>query len=169
MAGSVVTTSIVIQFADEASADSYLSAEIDSREDGLNAGKSSFRPGDAPWILLYKDPALSITTVLTSGSLNQGSPFDIEIDEYITFGYSDSASLEKLPVGAPTLSVVAGSAPGLVWDGGTNVTSSDPHAVAVVRAVYTARAYPYQLSGATAPEVGVTEYPVVVVFIGTKV
>lgn len=169
---NIVTTSLVIQFEIEdggdgeiTASDLYLSAEIDSREDGLNNGDTSFQPGDSPAFLVFADPRLSLTFLTTSGSLQFVGGGDIPVDEFVTFGYSETASLEKLPTSGLSMSVVAGSAPGLARGEGTELTCTEK-AIAVVHARYNAAYNAYRLVGVPTLLDGEASFPVVIVIIG---
>lgn len=165
-----VTTSLVIQFADEAASSLYLTAEVDSRETadgGYNGGSTSFRPGDSPAFLVFRDPSLSLTFTPTSGSVSPLGQGTMQVDEFITIANSRSATLSKLPNSAPSLSVVAGSAPGMIYSGSTSVSTTED-CTCVIRAVYTTTFDAYRLSGVPLTLDGMSDFPVVVVIIGTS-
>lgn len=96
-----VTTSIVVQFS-QGGAGGSLSAEIDSREAGFNAGKSSFFPGETATFLVFKTPDVVLDEVsASSGSIGipvsdpHAGLFSVE-DEWITFAGVSEASTAKL-------------------------------------------------------------------------
>ena len=165
MAG-VVTTNIVVQFGSEDDADKYhLSAEIDSREDGYNKGKTSFIPGDSPYLLIYKSDELSLSFDVSTGGLSSRSSELIAVDDFVTFANSDQEDVSKPPSGGVTLKRIAGS-PGATI---SNMTISLPEPdVAVWKASYATRAYVYQLVGIPTELEDETSFPVVVFITGTS-
>jgi hypothetical protein len=93
----VVTASTVIQFDNQTDTSAIFSAEVDSRDDGLNLGKTSFSPGNDVGILLYKsrnvvldfyDP--SYGSLVSSGTVNYQTE-----DEFISFAGNNEVSLSK--------------------------------------------------------------------------
>lgn len=90
-----VTTSIVVQFSQN-SAGGSLSAEIDSREDGLNQGKSSFAPGDRAFFLLFKSSDVAVDSVVASGGSISSAPGGLyDVEEWLTFADATEANLSK--------------------------------------------------------------------------
>ncbi len=72
------------------------SIEIDSREDGLNAGKSTFYPGDKPYLLLYTGPNVALESSATSaGSLSYVGSVSWDETEQLIFTTEDTAQLTK--------------------------------------------------------------------------
>lgn len=62
-----VTATLVVNFgADAASNNDALIAEVDSRDEGLNLGKSRFLPGEDVWILLYTSKNVELNLPVTS-------------------------------------------------------------------------------------------------------
>lgn len=168
--GGVVTTSLVIQFGSEDDAAQYhLSAEVDSRDDGLNGGNTSFLPGDQPYFLVYYSPELSLTLQASEGTIVASTPQDITIEEYITFADAKEANLSK-PVKdgtTPTLeelSVVG--TPGTLQRTGQTLYYNTK-AIAVIKATYTTRAKAYQLTSTPTSLGGNTSFPIVIVITGT--
>lgn len=93
-----VTTSLVVQFSQSASADSgQLSAEIDGRDDGLNSGKTQFAPGDPAFFLVFKSEDVVIDTIESSaGQLSFVGTGYFEIkDEWVHFADTNEASVGK--------------------------------------------------------------------------
>lgn len=80
-----VSTSIVVQFSQNA-AGGHLSAEIDSRDTGLNKGNTSFIPGDTAYFLLFKSPDVIIDALAVSaGSLVSAAGGLYDVEEWVTF------------------------------------------------------------------------------------
>ena len=173
------TTSLTIGFQVAGAGDGQLAfkAEIDSRDEadgGYNKGKTSFRPGDEVFILLYRDPAVVVSHKLTTqGSLlYEGSEIISGVKEFVTFADSDSAS-----VGYP---VVSGS-DSVTWYGqdlgalsidnaSGNLTIADstglvsPY-VGVASVEYDTYVDIYRLTGTLVPNE--TEYSILTYFVGT--
>ena len=92
-----VTTSLVVEFdTGDEDTNSILLAEIDSREDGLNNGNTSFKPGDPVYFLIYKTPDAVVDGIfVTHGVVNPSgslSPRDLETN-YAQFIADDSVNL----------------------------------------------------------------------------
>ena len=100
----VVVATLNVNFAeDTTTTQGVLKLEIDDREEGLNAGDTSFEPGDTVGFWLFKDSNVTLNTavpVSTSGGVTGAGTGSKEIDEYITFSNSDSASLGYPPSGS---------------------------------------------------------------------
>lgn len=92
-----VKTTIVVQFSQQnAGGGSQLTAEIDSREEGLNAGKTSFAPGDSASFLIFKTPNVTIDSVQASaGGLTPLGNGLYAVDEFLNFADEAEASLSK--------------------------------------------------------------------------
>ncbi len=89
---------IRVQFGnpDGSNANGHLSAEIDTRSNGLNGGRSSFSPGETAYILVYKTDNVTISeTICSAGSLTAQGTTTVTVDEELMFEDSDSASLGK--------------------------------------------------------------------------
>lgn len=62
-----ITATLVVGFGEQSQSDNdILIAEIDSREDGLNGGKTRFLPGEDVWILVYTSANVTLNTPVTS-------------------------------------------------------------------------------------------------------
>lgn len=124
----------------------HLSAEIDDRASGLNAGKTSFAPGDAVWFLVYKSDNVQIDDVVPSaGSVEAGAPFAITLEQEVEFSDTNSGTIQ-----VPAESITA-----VLWYGnslGDPVLQSDKttlivptKGVGVCKVTSIATAYPYKL------------------------
>lgn len=93
----MASATIRVQFGSaESSAAAHLSAEIDSRADGLNGGVTAFSPGDRVYCLLYKSDNVSISEVICSaGSFTAQGSEVISLTEELAFEDSDTASLRR--------------------------------------------------------------------------
>ena len=103
----VVVATLNVNFAEDSTAtQGVLKLEIDDREDGLNAGDTSFQPGDTVGFWLFKDSNVNLITatpISTSGGVTSAGSASKEIDEYLTFSNTDSSSLGYPPSGSVTL------------------------------------------------------------------
>lgn len=128
-------------------AQGHLSAEIDTREDGLNGGRSSFEPGETVYILVFTSANVRITDAICSaGSLASSGTAVVPVTEEVMFEDTDTASLNK-----PARSGLAE----VVWFGRslgelslTDATSvrASQRGIAVAQVRYEALAQVYALS-----------------------
>ena len=89
---------IRVQFGnpDGSQANGHLSAEIDSRKDGLNGGRSSFNPGETAYILVYTSENVTISeTICSAGSLTAHGTEIVSVTEELMFEDSETANLGK--------------------------------------------------------------------------
>lgn len=105
MAEVVVATLNVSFSADTTGAGGQLKLEIDDREDGLNNGETSFKPGDQPGFFLFKDDNVTLNTgpKASAGGITSEGSGTKDIDENITFSNSDSSTLNYPPQTAVTM------------------------------------------------------------------
>lgn len=89
----VLTAHIVVNFQ-SAAANANVVAEIDDRVDGYNGGKTTFYPGDTPFMLLFIPDGYVVDQVLSSaGSVAYVEDSKKFIDTYLTYANEDQASL----------------------------------------------------------------------------
>jgi hypothetical protein len=121
--------------------------ELDSREEGLNAGKNTFYPGDQPYLLLYKSPNVTPSTFTTSaGTLTAVGAVSWDETEQLTFENKNEVQLSK----------VADYLVSYKWYGndlGTPELKEDfktilvpTTGIGVLKTVYHVTAYAYQLT-----------------------
>lgn len=95
---ATVTTSIVIEFdSGDADVEYIFSAEVDSREDGLNNGNTNFKPGDPVYILLHRTDNTVVDGIITThGVVNAAGngTYAIE-DQYAQFISDDNVTVNK--------------------------------------------------------------------------
>jgi hypothetical protein len=164
------STSIIVQFGTDTSADAaanaHLSAEIDSRDDGRNGGETRFRPGETAYFLVYKSDNVNIDDVIASaGSIGSHGSENVEKSEDITFANTDEGRLRVPASGGITGTKWMGTSLGsLSMDGPTTVLASS-EGVAVAKVTYRANALAYSI---TAPSEinGETDFSIVVVVVG---
>lgn len=167
---TAVTTSIVVSFrpSDAAAGTGRLTAEIDSRPDGLNAGKTSFAPGDSVGFLVYVGEGVSLLDVIpTLGVVGQAGAQSVAIEEFVQF-----ANVKEATLRAPSSSGV--NAQWIGRDGGSfnivnGVVTTPAETIGMLHCTYTATAMGYRLSNIPAEVGGLTEFEVLVVVLGESV
>jgi hypothetical protein len=144
----MANATIRVQFGNPNGVDAHLSAEIDTRPDGLNGGRSSFSPGETAYILVYKTDNVTITdTICSAGSLSAYGSAVVTVTEELTFEDSDTANLSKPARAGLSQSVWYGrSLGGLTLQPDKVTVKASSKGVAVVKVTYDALALVYALS-----------------------
>jgi len=146
----MANATIRVQFGnpDGSGANGYLSAEVDTRANGLNGGRSSFSPGETAYILVYKSDNVSITeTICSAGSLTAQSTALVSVTEEIMFEDADSATLGKPARSSLAQSVWFGRSLGTLSLQSDKVTvKAQAKGVAVASVTYDALAQVYALA-----------------------
>lgn len=178
MAG-IVTATLSIGFgaASAAAGADSLIAEVDGREEGLNAGKTSFNPGDEVFILLYKSSNVTVDAVVPSfGTIAKLPGLEVvELEEDVVFANVPEASVSRPIVQLITDEWLGIDLGGIIKTGELQVSLSSPPTglppagvyAGVNRLTYKSNATVYRLTNTLLP--GITEYDIVVVFVGTAV
>lgn len=170
MATNAVTATIVVKF-EPPTGSSFLTAEVDSREDGLNKGKTSFGPGDTVGILVRKSDDVTISdAIVSAGTLVSGAGGSTEEEEFIPFALTLEGNLGK-PYGA--------ALDGPTWYGNnlggitiapntTNIKLNDPLSKDKVGVLYLKYTSPYLAYYLTAPTQlnGKKTFDILVAFVG---
>ncbi len=144
----------------DAPADSgFLSAEVDGREDGLNAGASSFAGGETAHLLAHLGPGVEVETVTGSaGSLLAGPDLSYQLTEDLSF---DGATARlRLPAVSIDTVTWLGTALGALTLADDRITLNAAGAgVAIARVRYTVSAKAW---GLDSPQTagGEAEFPV---------
>jgi len=148
---AAVTTTVQITFGGADGARPHLSAEVDSRPEGLNKGKTSFTAGDPVHVLVYKSPSVTITGAqVSAGSLHTAERQMVQVEDVVTFADKREASLSRPAAGPLQVTWFGRSLGGLsVGEDGVSVMASSA-GVAVARVRYTAWAQAYRVSTPTA-------------------
>jgi hypothetical protein len=165
-----ITATLVVGFgADSASNNDALVAEIDSREDGLNVGKSSFLPGEDVWILVYASKNVVLNEPVTSwGDLifRAGDEL-VEKEQDIQFVDSIEGRV-TYPIQDGFVSTWIGrTADPVLQTGEMTLQIPEPpedHYARLLRVNHTARARAYRLTNTLIP--GFDEYGIIVHFTG---
>jgi hypothetical protein len=162
---------IVVSFgaAGGGAAAGHLSAELDSREDGLNGGQTGFSPGQPAYILAYRTPNVVITSVVASaGTVTPQGTVAVTVAEELSFDDSRTATLQKPVAGAALASVEwFGTSLGALelQDDKVTVQAADK-GVAVCRVTYVAVPDVYKLQSPASIN-GQTDFPILVLIQGT--
>jgi hypothetical protein len=161
--------SVVVQFgsaSNSSTSSSHLSAEIDTRAGGLNAGKTTFQPGDSVAILVYKTPDVTISQVeASSGSISNTGSVNVSKVETLTFANTREASIDIPAIGGVLESVEwMGNNLGAITLTGTRAVSAIS-GVGVAKVVYSALADVYTLVSPSSLN-GSTDYSIAAVIVG---
>lgn len=164
----MANATIKIQFGADSTTGSHLSAAVDDRPTGLNAGKTSFAPGDDVYILVYKSADVVITaTDCSAGSMAAAGSALVELTQELVFEASATATLDvPASTGALQSTTWLGRSLGALSLGADNTTCSAASAgVAVAVVTYRTSALVYRLS-TPATLNGSTDYSVLVLIQG---
>lgn len=161
-----VNTSFQISFGAGVDAVSgHLSAEIDARPEGLNAGKTSFVPGDIARFLVYKSANVAYDfPVPSAGSISPGPAQVVEKEADIAFPDTDTA---RLPIPAASIVSVTwlGNSLGALALADPQTLRASARGVAVARVRYRANADSYALQSPAAVS-GLTDFSILVFILG---
>ena len=162
-----VNTSFQISFGSGAGAGAggHLSAEIDDRPEGLNAGKTAFVPGDTAHFLVYKSANVTYSApVPSAGSVTPGGTLTVEKEDDIAFADTDTASLPIPATGIVSVLWMGNQLGALALQDPQTVKASSK-GVAVARVRYTATANAHALHS-PASVAGLTDYSILVFILG---
>ena len=157
---ATVSTTLVVNFTPTSDdAGLGLTAEIDSRPEGLNNGKTSFAPGDSVGFLVYPGPNVTITNVrATAGGIANVGAQAVSIQEALFLAQEKEARL-RAPVSGISgqwLGIDPGVTP--VVAGG--VVKFVEEVFGMLYFDYTANAIGYILSGVPLELGGLTDFSV---------
>lgn len=164
-----VTATLQVQFQG-ANKNGLLTAEVDSRPDGYNGGRTTFTFGDEPVFLVRKSPNVTITAIKTSvGTVTKVADGVTQEEDFLTYYNSKSATTAK-PISGNLEGVWYGQNLGRIKKGGDNevvINESAPVTEAGVLGVtYDSNFTAYRLTGVPAKLNGKSAFTVFVVFIG---
>jgi hypothetical protein len=161
-----LNTSFQISFGTSAGdASGHLSAEIDDRADGLNAGKTQFVPGDTAWFLVYKSANVTYSTPQASaGTIIRGASVVVTKEEELSFADTDTATLNTPASALVSYTWLGASLGNLVLVDPTTVKAT-AKGVAVCRVKYSAAADSWALAS-PASVAGLTDYSILVYILG---
>jgi hypothetical protein len=164
---SEFTTSLVIQFGQDAADErivAALRAELDTRPDGFNSGRSRFKIGEKAYIIVTMGEPLTITPYTSAGTLKFSQKTDIEFTEVVAF-VDQKASVSRAVKNIKNREWM-GNNGGAITHSGRDLTSSATVKVAVAKITYVAEAHIYYLESPTAEQIGV-DGMVTMVLVGT--
>lgn len=165
-----VTATVVVSFG--GSAQGILTAEIDSRADGYNNGKTTFNAGDEPVILVRKGTNVTIDQVLTSlGSCTQFATGSTQEKEFLQYVQVAEATASK-PISSGFTSQWYGNDLGTVAVKNQNtVAITGPTlpitGVGILGITYNSDFIAYRLTGIPSTVNGTNTFNVLVAFIGS--
>lgn len=169
-----VTTSLTVSFSVKSSDSANIVAEVDDRDDGLNAGNTDFSPGDRVGFLVWPGEGVSIANVTSSlGSVSGAGSAVTEEKETVTFTIPDSIehTLNKNPSGFVTMTWIGTPAPGNLQRTGQKIKLAltpgicYPPTGHILKVEYTSNATGYYLNHT--PPLGEDEYEILVLIVGT--
>ncbi|HRH79054.1 MAG TPA: hypothetical protein PK129_17035 [Cellvibrionaceae bacterium] len=149
-------------------ADGHLSAEVDTRPDGLNSGRSAFNPGETAYILVFKTQNVTITDVVCSaGSLTPQGTALVRVTDELVFEDADSATLTKPVQGALSAPVWYGRNLGnLTLQSDTLTVKAATKGVGVAKVQYDTLALVYALASPAVLN-GETDFSILALIKGT--
>lgn len=173
MATTSITAHVVVEFSGDDTPNVLV--EIDGRENGYNAGKTTFQPGENAYLLLYVPSGWSaVYHASSAGVLTYVENTNVAIEDYVTFIDDETVSLQY-PVSGTPLFAWLGNDLGIVsvakqicslaaraYNSLTAVFTP-AHRVGIAKANYVSVARVYRLSSAP-----VTLSKVVCMFVVTK-
>ena len=131
-----VKTTLQVAFGSNSSND-HLSVEVDSRADGLNAGKTSFLPGDTAYILIHKSWNMVIDQIIVSaGTVIDATAGVIVREEELSFAESSSAALSVPSTGLVSVQWLGHSLGTLTLQPDGMTVKADTSGVAMARVRY---------------------------------
>lgn len=146
---ATVTATLQVSFtgADEASDAGPLVLEVDARENGLNQGKTAFRPGDPVYYLLFAPDGFTLAQhVVTAGSRASAGSGNKSIEQILTFNDAREASL-SYPVASITSKAWIGNNQGASSLAGDGKIVLPENKIGILRVNYKSSFAAYRLSG----------------------
>lgn len=142
---------ILVQFGTssaEGGASGHLSAEVDTRPNGLNGGKSSFSPGETVYVLVYKTDNVTIAeTLCSAGSLSAQGTTLVTLSDEMMFEDAETTTLRVPAHGSISNTVWYGRALGsLTVQSDRTTVRAAVKGVGVAKVTYQALAHIYALS-----------------------
>ena len=165
-----VTTTVVANFDGGAAGASQFDAEIDTRENGFNGGKSSFVAGDQPAYLVRRSPNVVIDSQVASVGVIGIHVIqeEEEVTEFLLFDETNVATLSQhaLP-GTLTFKWLGTNLGNLTLSGIKDIEAA-VSGVAVAQVTYTTSFDAFFINNIPVPLNGESTFPVLVVINGTE-
>ncbi len=156
----------IIDVADSSSG--LLQAEIDSREAGLNSGRTSFIPGDQPGFLIFKGERVAVDNVRPSaGNIVSLAAGNMDVSETLSFAGTQEARL-KYPTAAILSYKWLGNNLGVPVLIDEATVSVPVEGVGLLMVTYQTAFLARRVSGVPAVINGETEYDVLVLVEGSQ-
>ncbi len=168
---STITATLVVNFDDGRAGDAFLQLEIDSREDGFNAGKTRFGPGEQPVYLEFKTTAITVLERVVSAGLIQplnlvAPENQLLVEEFITFPRERVQTLSK-PIDSGFTFKWLGNDLGALTPLDELTVQSATEGVGVAKVSYFAKFEAFRLVNVPFPLNGENTFPVLVFHTGT--
>ena len=168
-----IVTNLVVQFGTTGTTDSVLSAEVDSREDGHNAGNTSFTPGQTVYYLISKTSDVRILSQeTTAGRLTYVTTESFTEIETLHFAKESSASVRN-PISGSYTTKWLGTVPAASVSLSSEVTfvlkdsaGDEVKGLGVLRVEYQRTVDVYSLSGLPSSLNGEDQYDVIIYITG---
>ncbi len=162
------TTSLTISFGlrNNAEKNGMLSGEVDSRADGLNKGNTTFLPGDAVYILVYKSDNVTLKSAIASAgiiALTSGL-VEVEKTDDIQFANTNTASV-NVPITSIVSAIWMGNNLGAITMVDQGNIKCGSTGVGFVRLTYKTNAMAYLLQSPTSVS-GLSDFSILVCFEG---
>lgn len=162
-----ITATLVVNFDVAAGAQSVLTAQIDSRSDGFNNGKTTFQGGDSPVYLVHKTQDVVITAQEPSaGIIAAHATGELDIEQILQFPKQREQNLQ-LPATPGTLAWTwLGNNLGNLTLLGQTAVRADIEGVGVAKVTYKAPFEAFRLTNVPFPLNGEETFPVLIVITG---
>jgi len=170
MATTTYTTSITVDFTTADGAEGtteLLKAEVDSREDGLNGGDTTFISGvDSPAFLVFKSTPVSIDVMTpTYGNIQSLGSGTYLVEDIVTFSMENTKAL-NYPISGNFTYKWLGRSNGSVSHT-ENTLSLAEKSIGVLKISYEATYSAYRLNNIPAILDGETEFSVLIYIAGS--
>lgn len=150
-----------------AAASTHLSAQIDSRPDGLNGGKTSFVPGETAYFLVFSSDNVTVDTpIATAGTISSAAVGAVEQSVDLTFADTNTATL-PMPATSITGTTWMGNSLGSLTLGSDGVTvTAGASGIAVARVTFDTTPEAYALASPSTVA-GLTDFSILVFISGS--
>ena len=144
-----------------------LSAEVDGRIDGLNAGRTAFNSGETAHLLVHAGPEVSEIDVASSaGSLSANADQSYQVTQNVSFDGTNSASLNHPAISIDSVIWLGADLGNLSLETDGMTVTSESSGVAIARVTCTVQAKSWGLS-APSEVADLDSFPVQVNVTGT--
>lgn len=166
-----VTATVTVSFADP-NKGGTLTAELDTRDDGYNQGRSQFAHGDEPVFLVRHSDDLEVQVFTSTGSCASFDNDFTQEQDFLSYVQTRSASTSK-PITGGLVTTWLGNNLGAVRQVGSNelaIAGTTPiTGVGVLKVNFNSAFTAYRLTGVPATLNGETNFNVLVAFVGVPI